>query len=127
CRERNLARIVIGGRIPGFGSQTESMTAREYVEKVIERGLHDPVLTMQVANGFVLRELIPGYFPSDEASRGYATHLEWTNLDYVRDPVQRWQRVSRVRLCAVQYRMRPIDSWEAFEAQCAFFVDAATQ
>ena len=124
-RELNLARIVIGGRIPGFGSQPEGMSAREYVEKVIERGLYDPVLTTQVANGFVLRELIPDYFPSDTASRGYATHLEWTNLDHVRDPKQRWYRVSQVRLCAVQYRMRPIDSWEELEAQCSFFVDAA--
>lgn len=127
CRELNLARIVIGGRIPGLGAQPADMTAREYVEKVIERGLYDPVLTTQVANGFVLRELIPDYFPSDAASRGYATHLEWTNLDYVRDPRQKWYRVSDVRLCAVQYRMRPIGSWEEFEAQCSFFVDAAAQ
>ena len=125
CRELNLARIVIGGRIPGFGSQPPEMTAREYVEKVIERGLYDPVLTTQVANGFVLKELIPDYFPSDAASRGYATHLEWTNLDYVRDPQREWHRVSRVRLCAVQYQMRPIASWEDFCTQCAYFMDAA--
>ncbi len=125
CRRSNLARIVIGGRIPGFAAQAADMSAREYVEKVIERGLYDPVLTTQVANGFVLHELIPDYFPSDMASRGYATHLEWTNLDYVRDPRQKWHRVSRVRLCAVQYQMRPIDSWEELEAQCSFFVDAA--
>lgn len=125
CREMNLARIVIGGRIPGFGGQPAEMTAREYVEKVIERGLYDPVLTTQVANGFVLKALIPDYFPSDEASRGYATHLEWTNLDYVRDPQRRWHRVSVVRLCAVQYRMRPIASWEEFCTQCAYYMDAA--
>lgn len=127
CRALNLERIVVGGRIPGYGSQPEGMTAREYAEKVIERGLHDPVLTTQVANGFVLTELIPNYFPSDKASRGYATHLEWTNLDYVRDPQRKRLRVSRVRLCAVQYRMRAIGSWEEFEAQCSFFVDAAAQ
>ncbi len=125
CREMNLARIVIGGRIPGFGSQPEDMTAREYVEKVIERGLYDPVLTTQVANGFVLKALIPDYFPSDAASRGYATHLEWTNLDYVRDPKRQWHRVSVIRLCAVQYQMRPIGSWDEFCTQCAFFMDAA--
>ncbi len=125
CVEFNLARIVIGGRIPGFGGQPEEMSAREYVEKVIERGLYDPVLTTQVANGFVLRELIPDYFPSDEASRGYATHLEWTNLDYVRDPKKHWHKVSVVRLCAVQYQLRPIASWEEFCTQCAFFMDAA--
>jgi len=127
CRRLNLERIVIGGRIPGFGAQAEEMTAREYVEKVIGRGLYDPVLTTQVANGFVLVELIADYFPSDVASRGYATHLEWTNFDYVRDPQRRRLRVSSVRLCAVQYQMRAIDAWEEFEAQCSFFVDAAAQ
>jgi len=125
CRRLNLARIVIGGRIPGYGDQPVEMTAREYVEKVSERGLYDLVLTTQLANGFVLRGLIPDYFPSDEASRGYATHLEWTNLDYVPDPKQKWHRVSKVRLCAIQYRMRWIDSWEEFEEQCSFFVDTA--
>ncbi len=126
CRKLNLARIVIGGRIPGFGTQPEDMIAREYVEKVIARGLYDPVLTTQVANGFVLRELIPDYFPSDAASRGYATHLEWTNLDYVRDPQKQWQQVSLVRLCAVQYQIRPIASWDEFCTQCSYFMDAAS-
>lgn len=125
CRELNLARIVIGGRIPGFGSQPKGVTAREYAEQVISRGVYDPVLTTQVANGFVLRELIPDYFPADTASRGYATHLEWTNLDHVPDPSTRWHRVSKARICAVQYRMRHIDSWDDFETQCSFFVDAA--
>jgi len=125
CRRNNLARIVIGGRIPGFGGQPPEMTAREYVEKVTERGLYDPVLTTQVANGFVLRALIPDYFPSDEASRGYATHLEWTNLDYVPDPQKSWHRVLPVRICAVQYQMRPIASWDEFCRQCSYFLDAA--
>lgn len=125
CRELNVERIVIGGRIPGFGSQPEETTAREYVEKVMERGLYDPVLTTQLANGFDLRGLIPNYFPSDAASRGYATHLEWINLDFQRDPQQKWHRVSHVRLCAVQYAMRSIESWEEFERQCAFYVAAA--
>lgn len=125
CRRMNLARIVIGGRIPGFGSQAAEMTAREYVEKVTERGLYDPVLTTQVANGFVLRALIPDYLPSDEASRGYATHLEWTNLDHLPDPQRRWHRVLPVRICAVQYQMRPIESWDEFCRQCAYFLDAA--
>src|SRR5690606_31827 len=126
CRRRNLARIVIGGRIPGFGGQPDEMTAREYVEKVMGRGLYDPVLTTQVANGFVLRALIPDYFPSDEASRGYATHLEWTNLDYVPDPGRTWHRVLPVRLCAVQYQMRPIESWGEFCRQCSYFLDTAS-
>jgi len=127
CRRLNLARIVIGGRIPGFGGMPPEMTAREYVAKVTDRGLYDPVLTTQVANGFTIVELIPDYFPSDEESRGYATHLEWVNMDYVEDPTRSACRVTQVRLCAVQYGMRSIDGWGDFEAQCSFFVDAAAQ
>jgi predicted amidohydrolase/GNAT superfamily N-acetyltransferase len=121
----NLARIIIGGRIPGYAEHADEMTASEYVEEVINRGLYDPVLTTQVANGFVLKELIPNYFPADEASRGYATHLEWTNLRYVRDEKQRWQRVSNTRICTVQYLMRDVENWKEFCRQCEYFLDAA--
>ena len=86
------------------------MTASEYVERVIARTLVDPVLTPQLSNGFVLKGLIPDYFPSDSESRGYATFLEWSNLDYVRarTATRRCGRSSLVRLSAVQYQMRRI-------------------
>lgn len=125
-RKLDLARIIIGGRIPGYGALADDMSAREYVERVVERGLYDPVLTTQVANGFVLRRLIPGYFPSDVASRGYATHLEWTNLEYSEDKNRRWAHVAPARIAAVQYLMRHLDSWEAFCQQCEYFIDAAS-
>jgi predicted amidohydrolase len=127
ARRYNLARSIIGGRIPGYHAYADELTAREYVEQVIQRGVYDPVLTTQIANGFVLKRLIPNYFPSDEASRGYATFLEWTNLDYVPDPVRKLQTVSLVRLCAVQYQMRHIESFEQFATQCEFFVDTASE
>jgi len=126
CRRMNLARSIIGGRIPGYGKYADKMSAREYVEKVTTRGLYDPVLTTQVANGFVLKRLIPDYFPSDSASRGYATFLEWTNLEYQPESRHRLQRVSQVRLCAVQYHMRVISSFDEFAQQCEFFIDTAS-
>lgn len=46
---------------------------------------------MQLANGFTLRRLIPDYLPSDQDSRGYATFLEWINLDYVKDRRRRFR------------------------------------
>ncbi|MCA9604464.1 MAG: GNAT family N-acetyltransferase, partial [Myxococcales bacterium] len=127
CREHNLARMIIGGRIPGYGKYADELSPREYVEKVVSRGLYDPVLTTQVANGFVLKKLIPNYFPSDTASRGYATHLEWTNLDYVEETAQRrMQSVAFARICAVQYQMRHLDTFEDFCAQCEYFLDTAS-
>ena len=127
CRDRNIERIIIGGRIPGYGAHADDLSATEYVERVMEKALHDPVLTAQVANGFALQGLIPDYFPSDEASRGYATFLEWRNLDYRPTARRRHHRpVEQVRLAAVQYEMRRVSSFDEFTQQCEFFVDVAS-
>jgi predicted amidohydrolase/ribosomal protein S18 acetylase RimI-like enzyme len=124
ARDLNLAKIIIGGRIPGYGDVADQMSAREYVERVMDKALFDPVLTAQVANGFVLKRLIPDYFPSDAQSRGYATYLEWANLDYVdHSKRQQARAVSLVRVGVVQYQMRAIQSFQEFEKQCEFFVD----
>lgn len=127
AREKNLKRIIIGGRIPGYGRYADEMSAREYVEEVMHKGIYDPVLTAQIANGFVLRQLIPDYMPSDEASRGFATYLEWVNLDYVPEsgPERRYLRTAPVRLAVVQYQLREIDDFDDFVKQCEFFVDVA--
>ncbi|MCB9858212.1 MAG: GNAT family N-acetyltransferase [Phycisphaerales bacterium] len=127
CRQQNLHSIIIGGRIPGYGKHAEKMSAREYVERVVRKELTDPVLTVQLSNGFTLRSLIPNYFPADEASRGYATFLEWINLDHVKDRPRRYRAVSPVRLSLVQYGMRSIDDFEDFATQCEFFVDTASE
>lgn len=125
CRQKNLMRIVIGGRIPGYGQYAEQMSAREYVDKVTQKILIDPVLTTQISNGFVLKRLIPNYLESDKESRGYATLLEWTNLDYVH-PKEKQIAMAPVRICAVQYLMRRIGSFDEFGKQCEYFVDVAS-
>jgi predicted amidohydrolase/GNAT superfamily N-acetyltransferase len=129
CREHNLQRIIIGGRIPGYGQHAEKMSAREYVEKVMDKVMVDPVLTAQLSNGFVLQQLIPDYMPSDRESRGYATFLEWINLDYTpRDQgtARATRAVAPVRICLVQYEMRRVASFEEFARQCEFFVETAS-
>lgn len=125
CRERGLARIVLGGRLPGYSAHQHALSAREYVEAVLASRLYDQVLTAQLANGFVVKELISDYLPSDEDSAGYATHLEWVNLDYVPPRNRSRKAVHNVRVAAVQYQMRRIRSWEDFVTQCEFFVDTA--
>ncbi len=126
ARERNIRQIIIGGRIPGYGKHADRMTAREYVERVMSKDLHDSVLTVQLANGFKLRRLIPNYFPTDSDSRGYATFLEWTNLDFVEQTARSFRAVSLVRICLVQYAMRRVASFDEFATQCEFFVDVAS-
>ena len=126
CRERNLARIIIAGRLPGYGQHADKLSAREYAESVMNKQLVDPVLTTQVANGFVLQGLIPNYFPSDSESRGWAAFLEWVNLDYRPGAKRRYHAVESVRLSVVQYQMRTISSFEEFARQCEYFIDVAS-
>ncbi len=128
CRNRNLARIIIGGRIPGYGKHADTIKAREYIERVVDRSLFDPVLTAQLANGFALQGLIPNYFPTDEASRGFATFLEWRNLDYRSGAKRKYGHVVEpIRLAVVQYQMRTIKGFDEFAQQCEFFIDTASE
>jgi predicted amidohydrolase/ribosomal protein S18 acetylase RimI-like enzyme len=126
CRELNLKRIVIGGRISGYGKYKSKMLPREYVEKVIDKKLYDPVLTMQIANGFVLKRLIRSYLDSDVESDGWATLLEWINLDYQPTTSKKLLASRPVRICVIQYQMRPIKTFEEFSQQCEYFVDVAS-
>ena len=126
CVKSNLMRIIIGGRIPGYSKHADKISAREYIEKVISKTLIDHVLTTQISNGFVLKRLIPNYLTSDEDSKGYATFLEWTNIDYEPDTSRIFIPTRPVRICAVQYQMRSIENFEAFEKQCEYFIDVAS-
>lgn len=122
----NLMRIILGGRIPGYSKHAQQMSAREYVNKVINKALYDPVLTTQTSNGFVLKRLIPNYMSSDAESVGHATFLEWTNLDYIPDTKRIFIPVQPARICAVQYQMREVKQFDDFARQCEYFVDVAS-
>lgn len=122
----NLKRIIIGGRVPTYRNYSEKMTIYEYVENVIDKKLYDPVLTFQIANGFTLKRILPDYLGVDNDSRGFALLLEWVNLHYRPKMAERMQPALPVRICAVQYQMRKINSFDEFANQCEYFVDVAS-
>ena len=126
AKELNLMRIVIGGRIPEYYKYKDKLSVEEYVEKVQCKEIYDPVLTTQLSNGFVLKRIIKSYMDSDVQSEGYATLLEWTNINYQPSPRRRFTTARPVRICVVQYAMRKIDSFEEFATQCEYFVDVAS-
>ncbi|HET9155845.1 MAG TPA: bifunctional GNAT family N-acetyltransferase/carbon-nitrogen hydrolase family protein, partial [Myxococcaceae bacterium] len=125
ARERNLMRIVVGGRIPGYRKHAGEMTPREYVEKVVARELSDPVLSAQLSNGFVVKRIIPAYI-ADAHSGGFAAFLEWTNLDYVPARNTRFVPAAPVRVCAVQYQLRRLSSFDEFAERVEHFVSVAS-
>ncbi|MFT5354709.1 MAG: hypothetical protein ACI9KE_001917, partial [Polyangiales bacterium] len=123
-RELNLRQLVIAGRLPNYGQHADAMSAREYVGKVVRKDLSDPVLTAQLANGFVLRMVLDDYIPSDKESRGHAALMQWLNPAYVPPDVE--PRPSKARVAAVQYQMRRVESFEDFSKQAEFFIDTAS-
>lgn len=127
----NLRRLVAGGRIPGYHAHAGEMTAEEYVAKVVAGELKDQALSAHLKAGYQVKAVHTGYV-RDEQSLDYATFIELENPSYraarrriAAAPLN--QPVRRVRVCAAQYRMRRIASWDEFEQQVEFFVSSAEQ
>ena len=127
ARKYNLRRLVLGGRIPGHVNYKDKLTVSEYIEQVSDKMIFDPVLSIQLSNGFVLKRVIDKYLEMDEDSGGYATFLEWTNIRYKPNETKNYYSSNPVRICAVQYQMRKIDSFEKFSQQAKYFVDVASE
>lgn len=127
----NLRRFVAGGRIPGYRRYAGRMTPEEYVDGVVRGELKDMALNAHLKAGFRVKGVHMGYLRDDQ-SLDYATFLEMENPDFrptlrriAASPVRR--PVRRVRVCAAQYEMRRIGSWEDFASQVDFFVSTAEE
>lgn len=127
----NLRRMVAGGRIPGYRAHAGRLTAEEYVERVVAGELQDQALNAHLKAGYQVRGVHMGYL-RDDHSLDYATFLEFPNPSY--QPKRRTiaasalkRPVRRVRVCASQYEMRSIASWDEFRRQVEFFVQTAEQ
>lgn len=126
AKHYNLKRILIGGRLPNY-IKHRKINIDEYVSRVIDKKIYDPVLTAQIANGFALKQILPDYLPNDKESCGYATLLEWTNFSFKSNAVKNQINYSPyVRVSAIQYQMRSIKNFDDFYQQCEYFVDASS-
>ncbi len=130
-RRYNLRRMVAYGRLTGYPKYAGRLTAREYVDKVIAGELSDSALSAHKKAGYEVVSVSMNIM-HDTPSLDYATLLEYKNPDY--DPHKRRiaaaplrRPASRARVCAGQYLMQPLSSWEDFESSARFFVDAADE
>lgn len=120
CRRLNLRRMVLGGRIPGYAAAGDEISAEEYARQVEAGERTDPVLTLQLSEGFALRKVMAHYL-RDPLSRDHATFMEWLNPDYHARP----SRARSVRVSCVQYEMRKVDGFEHFAHQVSYFAEVA--
>ncbi len=127
ARRLNLKSILIGGRIPNYHLHADEMSPREYVEEVTRHNLYDPVLSFQLMNGFVLKRINRNYLKDDSKSMKYATLMEWPNVDFRPETARKRMRTALpVRVCAIQYMMRKINSFDEFAQQVEYFTDVAS-
>lgn len=63
CETLNLKAIMFGGRIPNYHKYADKMRPKEYIERVRQREIYDPVLTFQLSNDFHVRKVMTNYLP----------------------------------------------------------------
>ncbi|NLS12494.1 GNAT family N-acetyltransferase [Vibrio sp. SM6] len=125
CRSQNFKAILAGGRVPNYHQYASNLTVAEYIDKVKRRELHDPILSFQLANGFDVKRIMRNYLPEDDASKGYATLLEWNNFFY-EDDIQSVHDIEKtlVRIGVVQWQMRAMHSLDDLLDQAEFFISS---
>ena len=126
CERLNLKGITFGGRIPNYHKYADTLTPKEYIEKVRRKEIHDPVLNFQVSNDFHPAKILKNYLEGDEASNEYAVLLEWDNIYYEKEQTLPTVTKKLVRLGLIQWQMRPYKNMEELLQQAEFFVDAVS-
>lgn len=126
CEKLNLRSIVAGARMPNYAEHADSLSPKQYIEKVKNKELFDGTLTFQLSNNFHVRKVLKGYMPGDVESMEYAALIEWINIYYEPRPTFLSEEKMQARLGLVQWQMRPFKDYESLCEQIEFFVDAAS-
>jgi ribosomal protein S18 acetylase RimI-like enzyme len=74
----DLDRLLGGGRLPGYHKHSAELSPEQYVEKVVEGELKDPVTTFLMRVGRVPVGVAHNYLDDDE-SGNCAALMEWKN------------------------------------------------
>jgi predicted amidohydrolase/GNAT superfamily N-acetyltransferase len=126
CEQLNLKSIVFGGRIPNYNEYSDQLKPKEYIQKVLQKEIYDPVLTFQLSNDFRVIKVLKQYMPGDKGSEEYATLLEWNNIYHAKAEHLLKPEKVQVRIGLVQWMMRPLNDLNALFEQMEFFVDAVS-
>ena len=119
---RNLKSILFGGRMPNYHKHSEELSPKEYVEKVRNKEIADPVLSFQLSNDFHVRRIVKNYI-KDELSLEYAALMEWMNVYYEPEEMNAITK-KYVRIGLVQWQMRPYKNLDDLFTQVEYFIDS---
>lgn len=63
CELLNLKSIILGGRIPHYYKYSHELSPREYIRRVRDKEIYDPVLSFQLSNNFLPIKVLKNIFP----------------------------------------------------------------
>jgi len=126
CEKLNLKGIVFGGRIPNYHKYSSEMSAKEYIDKVRKKEIHDPVLDFQLSNDFRATRIVKGYLEGDKDSQEFAVLLEWDNVYYEKKTTKAATTKTIIRLGLIQWQMRLYKDLDELMQQAEYFIDAVS-
>ena len=124
CERLNLQAIIFGGRIPEYHKHAETLSPKEFIQKVKRKEIYDPVLSFQLSNDFHVKKVLKNYMPEDVQSKEFATLLQWDNVYYSSEEKTLFNAKTYVRLGLIQWQMRSYKNMDEMFAQVEFFIDS---
>ena len=126
CEEENLKGIIFGGRIPNYAKYANKISPKEYIQKVKQREIYDPVLNFQLSNDFYVKRVIKNYLEGDIESKDYACLLTWDNIYYAKPTKKPMPTKSVIRLGLIQWQVRPYKNIDEVLEQAEYFVNSVS-
>ncbi len=125
CERLDLRSVMFGGRIPNYHKYAAKFSPREYIDRVREKKIHDPVLSFQLSNDFHVVKLLKGYMPDDVDSMEYAALMEWDNIFHHQERMRRMES-RNVRIGLVQWQMRSYADRDAMFKHLDFYLQVVS-
>ena len=126
CERLNLKGVAFGGRMPNYHKHADTLSPKEYIQKVRRKEIQDPVLNFQISNDFHPAKVIKGYLEGDEASNEFAVLMEWDNIYYEKPNKKATNRKKVIRLGLIQWQMRPYKDLDELLQHAEYFIDAVS-
>lgn len=76
-RRLGMRGIAAGGGLPGYQHHRDRLTVDQYIAAVVAGELVDPTLSVQLKNGFTVRDVLRGYVDGGDLLSDDATLLVW--------------------------------------------------
>jgi predicted amidohydrolase/ribosomal protein S18 acetylase RimI-like enzyme len=125
CENLNLKSILAGGRMPNYHKHSKELSPKEYIQKVRDKEIYDPVLYFQMSNDFHVKKVLKNYLPDDKDSKQNAVLIEWNNI-YYQESTDIGASKSSARIGVVQWKLRAVSNLQSFFDNVEFFVDAVS-